>query len=78
MSNFKDTLDKRMIAELVSRTIDTEGWQIIEDLIDEIMQRSRDRLLLVNPTDVVEIARHQEKYKTLKGLKNEIKKLLNT
>lgn len=75
---FKDSLTKEMVAELVSQTIDTDGWQIIEEMIDEKISSSEQRLLFIEPTNAVEITRQQERVKAFKGLKNEIKKLLNT
>lgn len=59
-------MDKNTIKILVSETMATGGWAIIEAEINKIIDSAQASLLKVNPSDAVAVAKLQEKIDTLK------------
>lgn len=68
-----DFKDKKVVAQLVSETIDTKGWEIIESFINGQIDTAKARLLTVDPSDVSQIASLQERYRSHKTLLNTVK-----
>jgi len=51
---------------LVDETLKTKGWKIIEAEILRSIEYAKDKLIVANPTDVVNISKLQERVDILK------------
>jgi len=75
MSNLNKSLTPDQIKVLVSQTLKTKGWEIIEEIIEEEIEQAREKLPNIDPLDFTKITRYQQKIKVLTGLKNKINNL---
>jgi glutamine cyclotransferase len=57
-------------SELIRGMMETDGWGIVLEEIVIMMNDNKDRLLRVDPTNIGEVTRIQERYKTLERFIN--------